>query len=82
MAGFEQREGGGVLFKNDKKGVETRPDYTGNILINGKEMWLSAWIKEGKNGKFMSLSAQPKDAPKEKSVQKNVDPFDNDDIPF
>lgn len=51
----------GALFKNDKEGHPTWADYKGQITINGVEYWLSAWIKEGKNGKFMSLSAKPKD---------------------
>ncbi len=57
---FEQREGGGVLFKNDRKKSEKEPDYKGNALINGTEMDVAAWVKEGKNGKFFSLSIKPK----------------------
>ena len=59
---FQQREMSGVLFRNDKDGVESRPDYRGTATINGEEMEIAAWIKEGKNGKFMSLSFQPKEA--------------------
>lgn len=51
----------GVLFKNDRKEQESHPDYKGTINFNGQEFWLSAWIKQGKNGKFMSLSIKPKD---------------------
>jgi uncharacterized protein (DUF736 family) len=45
----------GVLFKNNKKETEKHPDYTGKVNVEGKEMRLAAWIKEGKAGKFMSL---------------------------
>lgn len=61
---FEQREGGGSLFKNAKKEKETQPDYRGDLLVGGVTYELSAWIKQGKNGKFMSLAAKPKTSPK------------------
>lgn len=57
---YERKDGDGTLFKNDRKEKDTHPDYTGSILINGVDHWLSAWLKQGKNGKFMSLSAKPK----------------------
>ena len=60
---MQQRENSGALFKNDKQGVENRPDYKGDVNVNGVEYWISAWLKEGKNGKFMSLSFQPKQKP-------------------
>jgi hypothetical protein len=53
---YELKEGSGSLFKNDRKEKSTHPDYAGSIMINGKEHWLSGWIKEGKKGKFFSLS--------------------------
>ncbi len=51
-----QRENSGILFKNDRKASERHPDYKGNATIGGEEFWLSAWIKQGRNGKFLSLS--------------------------
>ena len=59
---MEKRDNSGVLFKNDKKETEKHPDYKGNIMVDGNEYWLSAWIKEGKTGKFMGLAVSPKDA--------------------
>ena len=58
---FELKDGQGTLFKNDKDGVETRPDYRGELNIDGTIYKVAGWIKEGKNGKWMSLSAKPKD---------------------
>src|SRR5713101_2804232 len=51
-----QRENSGILFKNDRKASEQHPDYKGNATIGGEEFYLSAWLKQGRNGKFLSLS--------------------------
>lgn len=55
---YEQKEGQGSLFRNDKQGNERRPDYRGTIKINGKVYRLSAWVKDGQKGKWLSLSAE------------------------
>lgn len=85
----------GALFKNDKQGNEKRPDYNGSLNVNGQDFWISAWLKEGKNGKFMSLSVKPKEgqparaparapAPAPAPRQQGGSGFDDmsDDIPF
>lgn len=71
----------GVLFKNDRKESDSHPDYKGQINVDGTEFWLSAWIKESKEGKkFMSLSVSPKETkkPAPKKQAKQAD----DDIPW
>jgi len=71
----------GILFKNDRKEKETHPDYNGSITINGVEHWLNAWIKEGKKGKFMSLSIG--DVKQGQSSSSNdPDDFEDSDLPF
>lgn len=84
--GFELKAGQGTLFKNTRKTTDNHPDYTGEININGKVMWLSAWIKEGKKGKFMSLAAKDKEDQRQTSspAPKGGSGFDDmsDDIPF
>jgi hypothetical protein len=76
-----RRDNSGVLFRNDKKDNERAPEYKGNIMVDGQEYWLSAWIKEGKTGKFMGLAVSPRDAqpPASKPMPKNID---DDLIPF
>ena len=76
-----RRDNSGVLFKSDKQDNERAPHYKGNIMVDGKDYWLSAWIKDGKNGKFMGLAVSPRDAqpPASKPTPKNLE---DSDIPF
>jgi hypothetical protein len=53
---YTPKEGSGSLFKNTRKTTDNHPDYNGSIMLNGKEHWLSAWVKEGTKGKFFSVS--------------------------
>jgi hypothetical protein len=55
MSNYQLKEGQGSLFKNNNKKAPAQPDWTGNVMINGQEMRLAAWVKEGKSGKFFSL---------------------------
>ena len=55
----------GVLFPNDKKGNEKRPDFTGDLNVGGVEYRLSAWKKASKQGNnFLSISVQLKEGQK------------------
>jgi len=50
---YEQREGQGTLFVNDKKGNDKAPDYSGTVLINGKEMRIAGWKKQAVNAPLL-----------------------------
>jgi hypothetical protein len=76
---YEQRDGQGSLFKNDEKKTDKHPDYRGDCMIDGKKFWLSAWIKTGKNGKFMSLAIQPKEENGKRQAGKQQE---DSEIPF
>lgn len=72
----------GVLFKNDKDGNEKRPDYTGEINVDGKDLRLAAWIKTSAKGtKFLSLRVSEKEERRE-SQPAQGDDFGDNDVPF
>jgi len=79
---YQAKPGQGSLFKNDRKETERHPDYKGSVVLpDGTEHWLSAWIKEGKRGKFMSVSIGQEKQPKP-DVPRGTTPEFEDDIPF
>jgi len=58
----------GMLAKNERmREGKKDPEYTGFVNIDGKEYWLKAWVKKGREGSrmegksFFSLSLDPKD---------------------
>ena len=73
----------GILFRSDKTKDNDR-DYRGTMTVDGVEYWLSAWIKDGKKGKFLSLALKPKDqdfGTKGKSKPSLKDEL-SDEVPF
>jgi uncharacterized protein (DUF736 family) len=77
----------GALFKNDDKQSDNHPDYKGSINVGGRDFWLSAWLKESKQGRmYMSLSVKPKEARQEapQTQSRNMQPDDefDSDLPF
>lgn len=53
----------GAMFKNQRKEEgDRKPEYTGNVNVEGVDYFLDAWIKTSAAGqKFMSVSVKRKD---------------------
>ncbi len=82
MGNFKNDPGFGSLFRNSYKEKEKQPDHKGSGCCPHceKQFDISAWVKEGRNGKFFSLAFQE---PYKKPESKPDPDFDPDeDIPF
>jgi len=78
---FEHKPGSFSLFKNDQKGNEKAPNYRGEGKDHeGNAIEVSAWIRDGAKGKFMSCQFKPKGQIAAKPMPQ-VTP-DDSDIPF
>jgi hypothetical protein len=84
---FEHNDNSGSMFHNERKTKPSHPDRTGSCVVDGKEYWVSGWIKESKKpgGKaWLSLAFTPKE---ESSGRRSSEPSTDtgsmdDDIPF
>lgn len=87
--------GKGALFKNQKRTKDSHPDYTGSFTLTRAllKAWegamegdehrvdLAAWIKEGKRGKFLSVSVSaPYEGERKSTPRPSVS--EEDDAPF
>jgi uncharacterized protein (DUF736 family) len=77
---MENKTNTGAIFKNDKKSSDKQPDYKGKVNVNGKEMEVALWVKQGKNGSFFSAAfSEPYVAPVERApIGDSID----SDLPF
>ena len=56
---METKQNTGAIFKNNNKTKDTQPDYRGKVNVEGKELEISLWLKESKQGvKYFSASFQ------------------------
>ncbi len=77
------RDNSGTLGKNHRREKDTHPEYNGKCVIGGREYWISAWVKEGQNGKFFSLAFKPKEQQQERrQAPPPADDFGDSEIPF
>ena len=89
---YEHNPGNGSLFKNKNIKTEKSPQYTGSAKIvvppmpNGGELKLdlAGWVKEGQNGRFISLSLKEDTYSQENSYVPGSDADEDidDDLPF
>ncbi len=66
-----------ALFKNELGDNPKKPNYTGSANVDGIEFRIAGWIREGKNGKFISGTVQMKEGdvkPKQEAIDEDV-PF-------
>jgi hypothetical protein len=45
---MENKLNTGAIFKNTNKKADNHPDYKGKVNVNGKEMEVALWVKQGK----------------------------------
>ena len=54
---YERKDNTGSLFPNKFKEEDKHPDYTGELMIEGKLYEQAGWINTDKNGKkYMSFA--------------------------
>ena len=83
MNTFEQKEGQGSLFKNEKKTAPNQPDYRGELKWQNQLLKVAGWVKDSKNGKkFLSLKIEAIDTTKGTFQPKVEKPENTDDLPF
>lgn len=71
------RDMSGTIGRNRTRNKDSQPTHRGSCMIDGKEYWISAWVKDGSNGRFFSLAFDEKQE-EPQSFGGNVD----EDIPF
>lgn len=69
---YELREGQGSLFRNENRNNDKAPHARGEALIGGVVYEIAAWTKEGRKGKFQSLSIKPKEQRRDQPQQRQT----------
>ena len=74
----------GMMARNENRKTDKHPEFSGSINVEGREFWLSAWIKERKDGsgRFFSLSVKPKDGASAPAAPRPAPADIDDEIPF
>lgn len=74
----------GTLGKNERTRPDHKdPEYTGSLNLDGKDYWLSAWVKTGQDGKkFFSIATKPKEPKADPGAYVPPPADDGCDVPF
>jgi hypothetical protein len=73
MSNYQMQEGQVTLFKNNKT-TNNAPDYTGDGMYKGQKVRLAFWIKEGKQGKYLSGKiSEPREQSASQHQEKDAD---------
>lgn len=61
-----------MVFANERKESDKHPDFTGQGLVGGVDMWVSMWVKRSKKTgeEFFSISVRPKDEARREGAQR------------
>ena len=87
MAKFDNTNRGSI-WKNKRKEMDTHPDFTGSINVDGTEYWLNGWLRKAgasPESPSMTFSVRSKEARTEvtdKEVRQTRREDMNDEIPF
>lgn len=76
---LDVKDGQILIFENKKK-QNNQPDYRGEAKINGVQMEVSIWIKEGQKGKY--LSGQIKEYIKKQNNEETNKEAEEEGLPF
>lgn len=82
----------GALFANKNRATDKHPTHTGSCEIDRTQYFIDAWVNESKAGqRYFKLKFKPKMAsehkgapanPPAQSAPRQMDEFDDSDIPF
>lgn len=76
---MKKRDNSGSISKNRNKTNPKGPDMKGSANIGGSDYWISGWVKEGEDGKWISLAFDVKE---QQRPRKQANDDIEDDLPF
>jgi len=53
---FERRDNSGIAFLNQRQEGDKRPNFKGDVVVNGTPMKIAVWERTGAKGPFLTFS--------------------------